>query len=101
MKVGCNLLWLVPGVVGGTEMATVSLLRELAAEPADGIEPELYALDVFGQRYPDLIEAFPTRLVQLTGSRPRTPGWPTRRGTTTSSTTWAACCLPPSGAGPS
>lgn len=67
MKVGCNLLWLVPGVVGGTEMATVSLLRELAAEPADGIEPELYALDVFGQRYPDLIEAFPTRLVPLTG----------------------------------
>jgi alpha-1,3-rhamnosyl/mannosyltransferase len=67
MKVGCNLLWLVPGVVGGTEMATVSLLRELAAEPADGIEPGLYALDAFGQRYPDLIEAFPTRLVPLTG----------------------------------
>jgi len=67
MKVGCNLLWLVPGVVGGTEMATVSLLRELAAEPADGVEPELYALDAFGQRYPDLVEAFPTRLVPLTG----------------------------------
>ncbi|HET6952410.1 MAG TPA: glycosyltransferase family 1 protein [Acidimicrobiales bacterium] len=67
MRVGCNLLWLVPGVVGGTELATVSLLRELAAEPADGIEPVLYALDEFGRRYPDLVEAFPTRSVPLTG----------------------------------
>ena len=34
MKVGCNLLWLVPGNVGGTETATVALLREIA-----GIRP--------------------------------------------------------------
>ena len=30
MRVGCNLLWLVPGNVGGTETATVALLREIA-----------------------------------------------------------------------
>ena len=27
MRVGCNLLWLVPGAVGGSETAVVSLLR--------------------------------------------------------------------------
>ena len=67
MKVGCNLLWLVPGSVGGTETATVSLLREIAADPPDDIELTLYALDAFGQTYPDVVAAFPTRLARLTG----------------------------------
>ncbi|MBN2624357.1 MAG: glycosyltransferase family 4 protein [Acidimicrobiales bacterium] len=67
MRVGCNLLWLVPGMVGGTETATVSLLRQIAAEPPDGIDISVYALDAFGQSYPDVVEAFPTQLVPLTG----------------------------------
>lgn len=67
MKVGCNLLWLVPGMVGGTETATVALLREIAAEPPADVELSLYALDSFGQAYPDVVRAFPTQLVPLTG----------------------------------
>lgn len=67
MKVGCNLLWLVPGMVGGTETATVSVLRQMAAEPPDGIEVSLYGLEPFGSAYPDVVESFPTRLVPLTG----------------------------------
>jgi glycosyltransferase involved in cell wall biosynthesis len=67
MKVGCNLLWLVPGRVGGTETATVALLRQIAADPPDDIELSLYALDAFGQTYPDVVRAFPTQLVPLTG----------------------------------
>ncbi len=67
MKVGCNLLWLVPGMVGGTETATVALLRQIAGEPPDDIELSLYALDAFGQAYPDVVRAFPTQLVPLTG----------------------------------
>jgi glycosyltransferase involved in cell wall biosynthesis len=67
MRVGCNLLWLVPGGVGGSEMATVSLLREIAASPPADVELELYALDAFGQTYPDLVEAFPVRMVPLSG----------------------------------
>jgi glycosyltransferase involved in cell wall biosynthesis len=67
MRVGCNLLWLLPGVVGGSETATVGLLRQLAAERPDDIELSLYALDAFGEAYPDLTRAFPTRLVPLTG----------------------------------
>ena len=67
MKVGCNLLWLVPGSVGGTETATVSLLREIADDPPDDVELTLYALDAFGQTYPDVVAAFPTHLARLTG----------------------------------
>ena len=67
MKVGCNLLWLVPGQVGGTETATVAMLRQIAAEPPGDIEMTLYALDAFGQTYPDLVASFPSELVPLTG----------------------------------
>ena len=67
MRVGCNLLWLVPGRVGGTETATVTLLRQIAADPPDDIELSLYALDAFGHSYPDVVEAFPSRLAPLTG----------------------------------
>jgi alpha-1,3-rhamnosyl/mannosyltransferase len=67
VKVGCNLLWLVPGNVGGTETATVALLREIAADPPDDVELTLYALDSFGQTYPDVVAAFPTHLARLTG----------------------------------
>ena len=67
MKVACNLLWLVPGRVGGTEMATVALLRHIAAERPDDIDLSLYALDAFGQTYPDVVRAFPSQLAPLTG----------------------------------
>lgn len=67
MKVGCNLLWLVPGQVGGTETATVAMLRQIAAESPGDIDLRLYALDAFGQTYPDLVAAFPSELVPLTG----------------------------------
>jgi len=66
-RVGCNLLWLVPGRVGGTETATVALLRQIAAHPPDDLELTLYALDAFGHAYPDVVRAFPTRLVPITG----------------------------------
>jgi glycosyltransferase involved in cell wall biosynthesis len=67
MRVGCNLLWLVPGRVGGTEMATIALMREIAANPPPDIDLVVFALDVFGQTYPDVIEAFPSHLAPLTG----------------------------------
>jgi glycosyltransferase involved in cell wall biosynthesis len=67
MRVGCNLLWLVPGRVGGTEMATVALLREISAHGPDDVELTLYALEAFGEMYPDVVAAFPSRLAPLTG----------------------------------
>jgi glycosyltransferase involved in cell wall biosynthesis len=67
LRVGCNLLWLVPGAVGGSETATVHLLRTLASDPPPDIELTLYGLEAFGHAYPELTKAFPTKLVPLTG----------------------------------
>jgi glycosyltransferase involved in cell wall biosynthesis len=67
MRVGCNLLWLVPGTVGGSETAIVSLLREIGDHQPDDVELSLYVLDAFAATYPDLVDRFPTRAVPLTG----------------------------------
>jgi len=67
MRVGCNLLWLVPGAVGGSETAIVSLLREIGDHQPEDVELSLYVLDAFAATYPDLVLRFPTRLVPLTG----------------------------------
>ncbi|MGH9286801.1 MAG: glycosyltransferase family 4 protein [Acidimicrobiales bacterium] len=67
MRVGCNLLWLVPGAVGGSETAIVSLLREIGDHRPEDIELSLYVLDAFAGTYPDLVHRFPTRPVPLTG----------------------------------
>ncbi|MGH9213169.1 MAG: glycosyltransferase family 4 protein [Acidimicrobiales bacterium] len=65
--VGFNLLWLVPGVVGGTEEATTDLLTSLASDPPDDIDYRLYALAPFAAAHPEVVERFPTRLLRLTG----------------------------------
>jgi glycosyltransferase involved in cell wall biosynthesis len=67
VRVGCNLLWLVPGAVGGSETAIVSLLREIGAQQPDDVELSLYVLDAFAATYPELVQRFPTRPVPLTG----------------------------------
>jgi alpha-1,3-rhamnosyl/mannosyltransferase len=67
MRVGCNLLWLVPGRVGGSEEATVALLRQIAEQRPEDMEFVVYALDDFGAAYPDVVKLFPTRLAALTG----------------------------------
>jgi glycosyltransferase involved in cell wall biosynthesis len=67
MRVGCNLLWLVPGTVGGSETAIVSLLREIGDHQPDDVELSLYVLDAFAATYPDLVDRYPTRAVPLTG----------------------------------
>jgi alpha-1,3-rhamnosyl/mannosyltransferase len=67
MRIGCNLLWLVPGAVGGSEEATVALLRQIAAQKPDDMHYRVYALDAFGHTYPDVAKLFDTRLVPLEG----------------------------------
>jgi glycosyltransferase involved in cell wall biosynthesis len=67
MRVGCNLLWLVPGAVGGSETAIVSLLREIGDHQPEDVELSLYVLDAFAGTYPDLVQRFSTRPVPLTG----------------------------------
>jgi alpha-1,3-rhamnosyl/mannosyltransferase len=67
VKVGCNLLWLVPGVVGGSEEAAVSLLRAIHAGKPDDLDYVVYALDAFAEAHPDVVELFDTRLATLSG----------------------------------
>jgi alpha-1,3-rhamnosyl/mannosyltransferase len=67
MKVACNLLWLVPGMVGGTETATVAMLRQIASEPPDDVDLTLFGLESLGSTYPDLVRDFAVQLAPLTG----------------------------------
>jgi alpha-1,3-rhamnosyl/mannosyltransferase len=67
-RVGLNLLWLVPGVVGGSEVSTVTTLRALAVDRPDDLDHVLFALQPFVDRYPELADAFETHTVNLHGA---------------------------------
>ncbi|MSW29181.1 MAG: hypothetical protein F2867_02695, partial [Actinobacteria bacterium] len=67
-RVGVNLLWLVPGEVGGSEEYTVRLLRELAELHPDDVEVILYVNRQFSAAHPDLVSRFTTRVAPVSGS---------------------------------
>lgn len=67
VRVGVNLLWLVPGVVGGSEGYAVGLLSELVKR--DDVEISAYALPSFAVRYPELAAAAHTVIAPLPGGR--------------------------------
>jgi glycosyltransferase involved in cell wall biosynthesis len=69
LRVGVNLLWLVPGVVGGSEEYTTRLLRGLAQDPPADLHVTLFALSSFAEAHPDLVAAYPTVTNRLDGSR--------------------------------
>ncbi|MCB0972392.1 MAG: glycosyltransferase family 4 protein [Acidimicrobiales bacterium] len=68
LRVGVNLLWLVPGVVGGSEEYTTRLLRGLAADPPPDLHVTLFALAPFAAAHPDLVAAYPTVTAALDGT---------------------------------
>lgn len=72
LRVGVNLMWLVPGVVGGSEEYTTRLLRGLAEDlPAD-LHLTLFALAPFADAHPDLVATYPTVTTRLDGhSKPQ------------------------------
>ncbi len=67
--VGLNLLWLVPGVVGGSEEYTTRLLVALAELAPDDLAFTLFANSTFAQVYPDLMDAFPSVVAPVSGRR--------------------------------
>jgi len=70
-RVGVNLLWLVPGEVGGSEEYTVRLLRAVVGQGSDGPDIVLYVNRAFVGAHPDLCASFPTRVAPVSGaSRP-------------------------------
>ena len=69
LRVGVNLLWLVPGVVGGSEEYTTRLLRGLAEDLPPDLHLTLFALRSFADAHPDLVAAYPTVTARLDGRR--------------------------------
>jgi glycosyltransferase involved in cell wall biosynthesis len=67
-RVAVNLLWLVPGVVGGSETYIVRLLRALAEEPTDDLAVTLFLNGRGAGEHIDLRAAFPTVVAPVSGT---------------------------------
>lgn len=71
VDVAVNLLWCVPGDVGGSEQYLVRQLIGLASHPTP-FAPTLYCLASFVDAHPELAPLYPMRAAGITGtSRPR------------------------------
>ena len=71
LSIAVNLLWCVPGEVGGSEEYLVRQLRGLDAIAAapDRVEPTLFALESFAAAHPDLTGLFPMQTPRTSGRR--------------------------------
>ncbi len=65
MRVGLNLLWMTPGVVGGTEIAATGMLRALLALDSADLDLRVYAQDEFVRAHGDLAQHVATRTVHI------------------------------------
>ena len=71
VDVAVNLLWCVPGEVGGSEQYLARQLLGLASRPAE-FAPTLYCLPAFVDAHPELGELYPMVVAGISGdSRPR------------------------------
>jgi glycosyltransferase involved in cell wall biosynthesis len=66
VKVGINLLWMVPGVVGGSETYTTRLLHGLA-ERDSLLEYTLFALPQFATAHAELASRFDVEFAPVSG----------------------------------
>lgn len=67
-KVLVNLMWLVPGVVGGSEESVTDALRAIAAAAPADLELHLAVLAPFPAAHPDLVAAFATEVAPWDGA---------------------------------
>jgi glycosyltransferase involved in cell wall biosynthesis len=65
-KVGINLLWMVPGVVGGSETYMTRLLSGLV-ERSTAFDYTLFALPQFKDAHPELAKTFKTAFAPVSG----------------------------------
>jgi glycosyltransferase involved in cell wall biosynthesis len=71
VDVAVNLLWCVPGDVGGSEQYLVRQLLGLASHPTPFV-PTLYCLPSFVDAHPELASLYPMQAASISGtSRPR------------------------------
>jgi alpha-1,3-rhamnosyl/mannosyltransferase len=66
-RVGVNLLWLVPGVVGGSEEYTVRLLAALADRLGSRVDVVLFVNRSLPGAHPDLVERYRTVVAPVGG----------------------------------
>ena len=66
-RVGINLLWLVPGVVGGSEEYTTRLLAAMADEDADDLDLTLFVNSSFAATYTTLLDRFEHAIGPVSG----------------------------------
>jgi alpha-1,3-rhamnosyl/mannosyltransferase len=67
IRVGINLLWLVPEVAGGSEGSTTETLRAIAKRGDADIRHTLFVLEPFLDAHPDLAATFETVAMPLSG----------------------------------
>ncbi len=68
MRVGVNLSWLVPGVVGGSEESVTRSLQAVATRLPPEMEVVLFAAPALRAAHPELARDFETHDVPLAGS---------------------------------
>jgi len=59
-RIGINLTWLVPGIVGGSEEYSVRLLEGLVGEIPAGVQVRLYGRADLFDSHPGLVDGFET-----------------------------------------
>jgi glycosyltransferase involved in cell wall biosynthesis len=67
VDVAVNLLWCVPGQVGGSEQYLVRQLVGLGTQPAEFV-PTLYCLPAFVDAHPELAELYPMVAAGISGN---------------------------------
>jgi glycosyltransferase involved in cell wall biosynthesis len=67
LRVGVNLLWLLPGAVGGSEESMLAAVRAVRDHAPDEVELRLFVLDSFRAAHPDLVASLPTDVLRLRG----------------------------------
>ena len=65
-SVAVNLMWCVPGEVGGSEQYLVRQLVGLAAQPAQFV-PTIYCLQSFAEAHPELEQLYPMVTAPISG----------------------------------
>lgn len=68
-RVGVNLLWLVPGVVGGSEEYMTRLLEGVARRRPVDLDLTLFVLSPFAEAHSGLADAFPAVVCPIDGRR--------------------------------
>ncbi len=69
IRLAVDLMWLRPGVVGGSEELVVPQLAALADHAADAVSPRLYVLPGFAAAHPGLAGRLPTEVAPVSGKR--------------------------------